>query len=150
MNALKSALVLCSGLMGFAANAEDNFLDWSSLLDLQEGQYKIEASDLILSQHIKTICQISPYTFALQPRDARYEGILKEANFLPVSEGNYVFAYFDENDQLLGGDKIPANKGPIRATRTFEGEYVCAVASRALIAVDRSSDFVKFEIINHP
>lgn len=146
MNMFKNFLALGFGLLGCAAQAEHIFLDWNKLKDYHGLTYEVEASDLVLREDISIICQLSPYTFALRQQDSAYEQILKSNDLLPVSEGYYLFAYFDEGGQLIGSENIPAHAGKIRAARTFEPDYICASLPEARISVTRSDGVVSFEL----
>jgi len=144
MNMSKKFLALGFGLFGCAAQAEYIFLDWNKLIYYPGVTYEIEASELVLREGISAICQLSPYTFALRQQDAAYEQILKSKELLPVSEGDYLFAYFDEGGELLGSEAIPAHAGKIRAARTFEPDYICASLPEARISVTRTDGIISF------
>ena len=144
MNIFKKLLALGFGLFGCTSQVEYNFLDWNKLNDYQGVKYEVEASELVLREVISIVCQLSPYTFALRQQDSAYEQVLKSNNLLPVSEGDYLFAYFDEEGELVGSETIPAHAGKIRAARTFEPDYICASLPEARISVTRADGVVSF------
>ena len=119
-------------------------MDWNKLTHYQGDTYEVEASELILRDGISTICQLSPYTSALRQQDSAYEQILKSNDLLPVSEGDYLFAYFDEVGELVGSETIPAHAGNIRAARTFEPDYICASLPEARISATRTDGVISF------
>lgn len=146
MSVFKNVIAMCLGLAGCTDLAEHGFLDWAQLLEAHQNSDEIAAAEIVLRDDIKTICQLSPYTFALSQPDTAYERRLKSGDLLPVGESEYLFAYFDTDGHLVRAEHVPAHAGKIRAARTFEPDYICASVSEARIFLTRSDGIVSFGI----
>ena len=117
MKIIGNVMAIGIALAGCGTYAEYQFVDWTRLEGFGQSVNEAAISDLLLRDDIELICQLSPYTSSL-PRDRELESALKEEDLLSVDatrEGYYLFAYFSENEELLGFEYIKIHRFMLRA-----------------------------------
>ena len=147
MKIIGNVMAIGIALAGCGTYAEFQFVDWTRLEGFDQSMNEAAISDLLLRDDIELICQLSPYTSSLNPEDRGLESALKEEDLLGVNgtrEGYYMFAYFSENEELLGFKYIKIHRGMLRAKLMHKVTYVCVSSTDGKLAVSKSEDFITF------
>lgn len=142
MHLFRNILSMGIGLVGSAAQADYQFLDWSQLMSTDHSVAEVVVSDLLLRDDMVSVCQMSPYTFSLHPQDSSIQASLESEGLLPVGESGYLFAYFGNQNRLIGSEIIPANKSTLRAKSTYTTDYICVSTTDGRVQISHSEGFI--------